>query len=86
MKKIRIAAFVLAVVCILSILAGCRKQTNATVSTDGSTSMEKVIGSLKETYEENNDGVTVTYNPTGSGAGITAVARDVVILVFPVVT
>lgn len=75
MKKIRIAAFVLAVVCILSILAGCRKQTNATVSTDGSTSMEKVIGSLKETYEENNDGVTVTYNPTGSGAGITAVAE-----------
>ena len=38
-----------------------------TVSTDGSTSMEKVIGSLAEAFEAANEGTTVTYNPTGSG-------------------
>ena len=44
-----------------------------TVSTDGSTSMEKVIGALSESYMAVNKDVTVNYNPTGSGAGITAV-------------
>ena len=44
-----------------------------TVSTDGSTSMEKVIGALSESFMAQNDGVTVNYNPTGSGSGITAV-------------
>ena len=44
-----------------------------TVSTDGSTSMEKVIGALSESYMAANGGVTVNYNPTGSGSGITAV-------------
>ena len=46
-----------------------------TVSTDGSTSMEKVIGGLGEMFMEMNDGVTFTYNPTGSGTGIKAVAE-----------
>ena len=44
-----------------------------TVSTDGSTSMEKVIGGLGEMFMERNSGITVTYNPTGSGSGIKAV-------------
>ena len=44
-----------------------------TVSTDGSTSMEKVIGALSESFMAQNSGVTVNYNPTGSGSGITAV-------------
>ena len=44
-----------------------------TVSTDGSTSMEKVIGALSESFMAQNDGVTVNYNPTGSGSGITVV-------------
>ena len=44
-----------------------------TVSTDGSTSMEKVIGALSESFMGTNSGVTVNYNPTGSGSGITAV-------------
>lgn len=48
---------------------------NSTVSTDGSTSMEKVIGALGESFENDNAGVTFTYNPTGSGSGITAVAE-----------
>ena len=43
------------------------------VSTDGSTSMEKVIGGLGEMFMEMNNGVTFTYNPTGSSAGIKAI-------------
>ena len=45
-----------------------------TVATDGSTSMEKVIGALSESFMANNADATVTYNPTGSGSGITAVS------------
>ena len=44
-----------------------------TVATDGSTSMEKVIGALGEAFMEANPDVTFTYNPTGSGSGIQAV-------------
>lgn len=46
---------------------------NGTVSTDGSTSMEKVIGGLGEMFMEMNSGITFTYNPTGSSPGIKAV-------------
>ena len=48
---------------------------SGTVSTDGSTSMEKVIGGLGEMFMEMNSDITFTYNPTGSSAGITAVAE-----------
>ena len=48
-------------------------QVSGTVATDGSTSMEKVIGFLSEAYMEENSAVKVTYNPTGSGSGIKAV-------------
>ena len=48
---------------------------SGTVATDGSTSMEKVIGSLGEAFMEANPDVTFTYNPTGSGSGITAVSE-----------
>ena len=44
---------------------------SGSVSTNGSTSMEKVIGALSEQFMADNSGVTVTYDPTGSGAGIT---------------
>ena len=38
--------------------------------------MEKVIGNLKEQFENDNDGnVTVSYDATGSGAGIEAVVN-----------
>ena len=43
------------------------------VSTDGSTSMEEVIGVLGEAFMQENSGITFTYNPTGSGSGIQAV-------------
>lgn len=45
---------------------------SGTVSTNGSTSMEKVIASLIEAFKEKNPNVTITYDGTGSGAGITA--------------
>ena len=45
---------------------------SGSVSTNGSTSMEKVIGALSEQFMADNSGVTVTYDPTGSGAGIEA--------------
>ena len=51
-------------------------ELSGTVATDGSTSMEKVIGALGEAFMEQNKGVTFTYNPTGSGSGITAVGED----------
>ena len=44
---------------------------NGTVSTGGSTSMEKVMSALQEAFAEKEPDVTVTYDPTGSGAGIT---------------
>ena len=56
-----------------TIAAPAAEKLSGTVSTDGSTSMEKVIGVLKESFEKANEGVSVTYNPTGSGSGIKAV-------------
>ncbi len=62
---------------ITGLFAGCGTTGNnsqsSIVSTDGSTSMEKVIGFLSESYTEENKDVKITYNPTGSGSGIKAV-------------
>ena len=44
---------------------------SGTVATGGSTSMESVIAALQEAFLERQPDVTVTYDPTGSGAGIT---------------
>lgn len=44
------------------------------VATGGSTSVEKVIGALSEAFMEANPGVDVTYDPTGSSAGVTGAA------------
>lgn len=73
MKKLTAIITVLSLA--LTVMTGCGKAGTGTVSTDGSTSMEKVIGALGESFEKNNSGVTFTYNPTGSGSGITAVAE-----------
>lgn len=70
MKKLVSLVTVLMLVCCA--LAGCSENTN--VTTDGSTSMEKVIGALGEAFQ-NDTGITVTYNPTGSGSGIKAVSE-----------
>ena len=48
------------------------EKLGGSVSTNGSTSMEKVIGALSEQFMADNSGVSVTYDPTGSGAGIEA--------------
>lgn len=75
MKKI--VSFLILTVMTAALFAGCGQKSNGgTVSTDGSTSMEKVIGALGEAFEQENDGVTFTYNPTGSGTGIQAVCDD----------
>ncbi len=61
----------LTLVCIcLCLLVGCTRPSG--VSTEGSTSMERVIGTLAEAFEAKTN-IRVTYNPTGSGAGIQAV-------------
>ena len=80
MKKI--VSLVLAVVLMCAVFAGCgntngtvtsdNSTSKKTVTTDGSTSMEKVIGALGEAFES-EEGITVTYNPTGSSSGIKAV-------------
>ncbi len=54
---------------------GGNEAVSGTVSTDGSTSMEKVIKYLSESYSEENKNVKITYNPTGSGSGMTAVSE-----------
>lgn len=73
MKKI--ISTLTAVSLFAAVLTSCGKTNsdNGTVSTDGSTSMEKVIGYLSESYMEENTDIKVTYNPTGSGSGIQAV-------------
>ena len=82
MKKI-ISLLMASALCV-GILAGCgatktteqatEQTTNLSVSTDGSTSMEKVIGSLGEVFQQET-GISFTYNPTGSGSGIKAVSE-----------
>ena len=69
MKLKKLFAIVSAAAVLCVILAGCG---SSGVTTDGSTSMEKVIGALGEAFE-GDTGVAVSYNPTGSGSGIKAV-------------
>ncbi len=54
---------------------GMAAQASGSVSTNGSTSMEKVIGILAEQFMADNKGVTITYDATGSGTGIEAAAN-----------
>ena len=51
------------------------EKLGGSVSTNGSTSMEKVIGALSEQFMADNSGMSVTYDPTGSGAGIEAASN-----------
>ncbi len=69
MKLKKLFAIVSAAAVLCVIFAGCG---SSGVTTDGSTSMEKVIGALGEAFE-GDTGVAVSYNPTGSGSGIKAV-------------
>ena len=72
MKKI--LAIALVALCAVGFaFANGASESTQNVSTDGSTSMEAVIGSLAEAFMIEHPEITVTYNPTGSGSGITAV-------------
>ena len=75
MKKTnKILTTVLVIALAALTLVGCAKKDTSPVTTDGSTSMEKVIGTLGEAFKE-KEGIDVTYNPTGSGSGIQAVSE-----------
>ena len=74
MKKF-IVSILIITLALTSAFASGASETSKSVSTDGSTSMEKVIGSLGEAFMANNKGVSFTYNPTGSGSGIQAVSE-----------
>ena len=89
MKRLKRKMLLVLTAALLIALCGCTQKTSdnkggeqtgltnitGTVATDGSTSMEKVIGVLGEAFMANNSDVTFTYNPTCSGSGIQAV-RD----------
>ena len=78
-------AILLAIACAAALLlTGCGNtnepqadpqpsELSGSVSTDGSTSMQKVINTLGEAFMNENKSITFTYNPTGSGSGIKAV-------------
>ena len=71
MKKI--IALGLTALMAVSVLTGCGGNSEPQkVTTDGSTSMQEVIGVLGEAFQ-NDSGIEVTYNPTGSSSGIQAV-------------
>ncbi len=70
----------------MALLAGCgaqnaetqqpaENQLSGSVALNGSTSMEKVVGALDEQFMADNSGVKVTYDATGSGAGIEAASN-----------
>ena len=54
-----------------SVAASVAGDLSGNVATGGSTSMKNVIAALTEGFAEVQPGVTVSYDPTGSGAGIT---------------
>ena len=71
MKKI--IAITISVLMLMACLTACGSKEEKSVSTDGSTSMQKVMLALGEAFMENNSGTNFTYNGTGSGSGIKAV-------------
>lgn len=75
MIKNKILNLSLVIISALSLFA-CSSNNISTISTDGSTSMEKVIGILSEDFTNKNPNLKVTYNPTGSGSGIEAVKNE----------
>lgn len=86
MNKNQILALAGAACMSIALLAGCGGNSNSsepstgdnsgaaalsgTVATGGSTSMQKLMSMLQEDFMAKNGDVTVTYDPTGSGAGI----------------
>ena len=82
MKKLFVGFMCVCVMMLGMLAAGCGNNSSkggsgmqGAVSTNGSTSMEKVIGILSEAFMEDNPGVTITYDASGSGTGIEAVSK-----------
>ncbi len=71
----RITKAIIATAMSVVLLSGCNNSGSKSVSTNGSTSMESVIGILSEQYMNEHKDVTITYDATGSGTGIEAVAN-----------
>ena len=87
MNKKQILALTGAACMSVALLAGCGNNGNnetpsgeeggneaaltGTVATGGSTSMQSLMSMMQEAFMAENQGVTVPYDPTGSGAGIT---------------
>lgn len=57
-----------------SVASSAAAALSGNVAAGGSTSMKNVIAALTEGFAEVEPGVTVSYDPTGSGAGITGAA------------
>lgn len=83
MKKRMIAA--ISAACLMALtITGCGSNTkeseasNGKIALAGSTSMEKLCEALSESFMEENPGVTVTVEYTGSGAGLEALAAGTV--------
>ena len=90
MNKKQILALTGAACMSVALLAGCGNNGNnetpsgeeggneaaltGTVATGGSTSMQSLMSMMQEAFMAENQGVTVTYDPTGSGAGVTGAA------------
>ena len=82
MKKLFVGFMCVCVMMLGMLAAGCGNNSSkggsgmqGAVSTNGSTSMEKVIGILSEAFMEDNPGVTITYDASGSGTGIESVSK-----------
>ncbi|MHB1154937.1 MAG: phosphate ABC transporter substrate-binding protein [Eubacteriales bacterium] len=76
----RLMGIVLICIMVFGLLAGCSETENQTVAgklaLGGSTSVEKVIQSMMESYMAKNKDVTITYAPTGSSTGIQGAAEN----------
>lgn len=70
MKKL--LSVILSLSMALFAVSALAEDISGSVSLNGSTSMEKVVGVLSEQFMLDHPGVTVTYDATGSGTGIAA--------------
>lgn len=89
MKMKKITAIICSAVLIALIAVGCAKNASSTkdkeqttnetltgtISLAGSTSMEKLCEAMSESFMADNQGITVTVEYVGSGAGIESLAK-----------
>lgn len=71
-KKLLVAICTVAMM--VCAFTGCKKESDKTITLAGSTSMEKLCEAMSESFMEDNKGITVTVEYTGSGAGLESLA------------